>query len=114
MSALEAIRLALADISYPKVPYRYEGKETKYITYNYAADNGRDFGDDGPGCNEVSVQIHFFMPLKENFQKEKTRIRQLLFFQGFTWPEVMVLEENDTKTRHIIFECDYTENIEEE
>ena len=114
MSAFEAIRIALADITYPKVPQRYEGKETKYITYNYAADSGRDFGDDRPGCNEVSVQVHFFLPLKENFQKEKNRIRQLLFFQGFTWPEVMVLEEDDTKTRHIIFECDYTEEIEEE
>ena len=114
MSAFEAIRAALADITYPKVPQRYEGKETKYITYNYAADSGRDFGDDRPGCNEVSIQVHFFLPLKENYQKEKNRIRQLLFFQGFTWPEVMVLEEDDTKTRHIIFECDYTEEIEEE
>ena len=60
------------------------------------------------------MQVHLFLPLKENFQKEKNRIRQMLFSQDFTWPEVMVLEENDTKTRHVIFECDYTEEIEEE
>ena len=114
MSALEAIRSALSGIPYPKVPYWYDGNEKKYITYNYAADHGRDFGDDGPGYNEVSVQVHFFLPIKDNFQQDKNRIRRVLFREGFTWPEVMVLEEDETKTRHIIFECDYTENIEEE
>lgn len=111
MSALEAIRMALSSYAYPKVPQRYEGKEKKYFTYNYAADHGRDFGDDEPGCNEVTVQVHFFLPLKENFQKEKNRIRYLMYTSGFTWPEVTVLEEDDTQMRHIIFECDYTEDV---
>ena len=114
MRALQAVQAALRGYTYPKVPHRYEGSEKKYFTYNYAADHGRDFGDDAPGCNEVSVQVHFFLPLKENFQAEKAQIRQWLFDAGFTWPEVTVLEEDDTKTRHIIFECDYTEEIMEE
>ena len=41
----------------------------------------------------------------------KNRIRYLLFYGGFTWPEVTVLEETDTKTRHIIFECGFIEEI---
>ncbi len=114
MRALKAVLNALKDFSYPKVPQRYEGTEKKYFTYNYAADSGRDFGDDEPGCNEVTVQVHFFLPLKENFQTEKVQIRRKLFDAGFTWPEITVLEENDTMTRHIIFECDYTEEITEE
>lgn len=114
MSALEAVLVALKDFSYPKSTQRYEGKEQKYFTYNYAADHGRDFGDDVPGCNEVSIQVHFYLPLKQNFQKEKNRIRQCLFQAGFTWPEITVLEENDTQTRHLVFECDYIEEIMEE
>ncbi len=111
MSALEAILTALSGIPYPKVPKRYEGNEKKYITYNYASDHGADFGDDSPGYNSVTVQIHFFLPLTENFQREKNRIRYALFYSGFTWPEVTVLEEDDTMTRHIIFECGYIENV---
>ncbi len=114
MSALEAVLIALSGFSYPKVPRRYEGNEKKYFTYNYASDHGADFGDDEPGCNEVTIQVHFFMPLKENFQKEKNRIRYQLFLAGFTWPEVVVLEENDTMTRHIVFECSYVETVYKE
>ena len=90
------------------------GKEKKYFTYNYSLDRGADYGDDEPGCNEVFVQVHFFMPLKENFQKEKNKIRYLLFLAGFTWPEVTILEEEDTLTRHLIFECGYIEDIYKE
>ena len=113
MSALEAILVALSDFSYPKSPGRYEGKETKYFTYNYAADHGRDFGDDEPGCSLVTVQVHLFLPLKENFQTQKHLIRRNLFHEGFSWPEVTVLEEDDTKMRHLIFECDYIEELED-
>ena len=113
-SAFAAIKEALSELPYPKTPRRYEGSEKRYITYYYAFDHGADFGDDEPGCNLVAVQVHFFLPLKENFQGERARIRRLLHQNGFSWPEITVLEEDDTETRHIIFECDYTEEIEEE
>lgn len=114
MSALKAVLAALSGIQLPKVPQHYEGKEDHYITYNYASDTGADFGDDRPGCNRVTVQVHYFLPLKENFQSMKNRIRYLLFYTGFTWPEVTVLEERDTNMRHLIYECGYIEEIKEE
>lgn len=113
MTALAAIVQAIR-ASGLDIPYGtewYDGSGDAYITYNYASDHGADFGDDDPGCNLVSVQVHLFLPLKQNFQTAKRALRAALGDAGFTWPSVQVLEENTTSTRHLIFESEFTETI---
>ena len=51
------------------------------------------------------------MPEKENFIKIQNKIRKALFEQGFTFPQVTVLTEN--KKRHLVFECEIEEEMEE-
>ena len=44
----------------------------------------------------------------------KNRIRTALFDQGFTFPEVTVLLEEDVGIRHLVFECDIEEEFADE
>ena len=119
MNAYAAIKAALAQTEYPCVPYTYDGTAKKYITYNYADNRGRDFGDDLPGFNLASVQVHFFTPIRSatnarvNWMEDAWIIRNLLFGHGFTYPEQTVIEETQNNTWHIVFECEYEEEYTE-
>lgn len=120
MNAFGAIKAAVTQFGYPAVPYTYDGKEQKYITYNYAYNHGGGFGDDTPECDVASVQVHFFMPIRSttnarlNFREDMTKIRNALFGYGFTYPEVEVIEETETNKWHLVFECEYEEEYEAE
>lgn len=109
MTAFENIVEAVKSFGYPYSPGVYKGEDKKYFTYNYSDDRGGLYADNIPETTIVSVQVHFFLPLRENFIKEKNQIRQALFQQGFTYPEVTVLTESEEKIRHIVFECDIEE-----
>lgn len=111
MSTFAKIINAIKRFGYPYEPDIYTGEAERYFTYNYAADEGTLFGDNGAGSAIVSVQIHFFLPADDNFIKIKNQIRSELEKQGFTFPEITVIREN--KMRHIIFECDAEEELEE-
>ena len=106
---------ALRPFGYPCVRDVYEGGESdRWFTYNYADDYGAGYADDEPGFAIVNVQVHFFLPWKEEFTHLKNRIRAALFDQGFTFPEVTVLLEEDVGIRHLVFECDIEEEFADE
>lgn len=114
MSVNSKIIKALEEFGYPCKPDIYTGSESRYFTFNAAAERGRDFGDNKPGCVEISMQVHYFCPWKENGKEvnyiaEKKKIRELLFKAGFTYPDVTVLLEQGKNVRHIIFECEIEE-----
>lgn len=111
MTAFENIVNAIAPFDYPYKPDVYQGDSEKYFVYNYADQRGSLWADDGPETVIASVQVHFFMPEKENFIKIQNKIRKALFEQGFTFPQVTVLTEN--KKRHLVFECEIEEEMEE-
>lgn len=112
MTVNETIKKALEPFGYPCKPDIYTGDGTKYFTFNYADERGRDFGDNRPGYVLASMQIHFFLPMKENYRKEKKQVREALFAAGFTYP--VVTELTDGQVRHIVYECDIMEEREEE
>mgnify|MGYP006865385504 CR=1 FL=1 len=114
MTTFEKIMKALRPFGYPCVRDVYEGGESdRWFTYNYADDYGDGYSDDEPGFAIVSVQIHFFLPWKEEFIHVKNKIRKALLDQDFTFPEVTVLLEKDTGIRHLIFECETEEEVSE-
>ena len=109
MTTFEKIVEAVKPFGYPYEPDVYRGSETeRWITYNYSDDYASEFADDEPAVVIATVQVHLFLPIREDFYKIKQQIRKALFAQGFTYPEVTVLAENET-IRHIIFECDIEE-----
>ena len=122
MDAFTAIKTVATSLGYPCSPNRYTGKESRYIEYNYAVINGGNYGDDRPECNVASIQVHLYLPQKENFLARMKALQEALFEAGFTWPSITTLREDDelqaessgTKlpidgVRHIVFECEYEE-----
>lgn len=113
MTANKAIISALKPFGYPCKPNLYDGKEKKYFVFNTADERGADYGDNEPGCILVNMQIHFFLPLGENHIAEKKKVREALFAAGFTYPVVTELIEAENNIRHIVYECDITEERED-
>ena len=117
MNTFERIQNIAKSLNIPAYPDSYTGKDSarpeRWITYNFAANNGDLYGDDAPNAVVHSIQVHLFMPANKNFFAIQNSIRQALFEDGFTYPEVTVLVDEITtansgtsKLRHIVFECE--------
>lgn len=111
MTEFEKIIAAIKPFGFPYAPDIYEGSEERFFVYNYADERVVFYADDAPAAVKASVQVHLYIPAEENFIKLKNKVRRALHGQGFTYPEVTVLRED--KKRHIVFECDIEEEMEE-
>lgn len=111
MTEFEKIIAAVKPFGFPYAPDIYEGSEERFFVYNYADDRAVLYADDAPAAVMASVQVHLYIPADENFITLKNRVRRALHQQGFTYPDVTVLRE--AKNRHIVFECDIEEELEE-
>lgn len=109
MTTFEKIIAAIEPFGFPYAPDVYREKDARWFTYNYTDDYGTYFSDDQPGVVIASVQVHLFLPIDDDFIDLKNKVRRSIFQQGFTFPEITVLTEDDEKLRHIIFECDTIE-----
>ena len=96
----------------PVYPDSYEGEERTYLTFNYPDERGVLYGDNRPQRTVTDVQIHLYLPDRELYQKEKTKICRELKTAGFLWPSVTILREQDTRQRHLIFETQIKNTIE--
>lgn len=109
-SAFAEIIKAITPFGLPHAPDVYEGKKKdRWFVYNYADDRGTLDADDEPSERLVSLQLHLYMPGRENFLEIKERVRESIFATGeFTYPSVTNLGVTDGK-RHIVFEFDGVE-----
>jgi len=79
-----------------------EGAEETYITYNYFT-TPDDFGDDEPGHEVYSVQVHLFCPPGVNSLATRRKIKKALKAADFTYPRYT--DATDLDGQHHIFEC---------
>lgn len=120
MSVNTIIINALKPFGYPCKPDIYTGKEKCYFTFNHEDERGGDYGDNEPGCIEHYMQIHLFCKIRDddgsnvNYLDLKNKVREALFHAGFTYPVVTELSEPEKNIRHIVYECDITEEREED
>lgn len=116
MSVNSAIRTALDDYvkdGWLVQPDLIDVNKDHYITFNVYYDGGDNFGDDAPEHNVVSVYVHMYLPMQENYLAHKRRIRQLLFEYGFTYAEITEMDDPDREGyRHVIFDVMYVEESE--
>lgn len=112
MTTFEKIIKAITPFGYPHSPGVYTGPEDHWFTYNYADDYGDNYADDEPQSVINQIQLHFFLPADEDYTGIKNQIRNALFQQGFTFPEITLLDDPDPKLRHIVFECEIEEEAE--
>lgn len=106
MTTFEKIVNAIKPFDLPYAPDLYSGTASEgWFTYNYADDYGANYADDAPTAVIASVQVHLFLPVRKNFIQLKNKIRKAIFEQGFSFPEITIMIE-DNKWRHIVFECE--------
>ncbi len=98
-----------ADVKSEKV------KRTTWITYNISYERGQMYGDDKAHDRATAIQVHLFLPRRENFFHVRKLLRDALITQGFTHPEMVnnSLEGKENEIRHIVFECQDDEESEE-
>ena len=113
MSVNSRIIKALKPFGYPVNLDFYNGKEERYFSFNYADDRATSYADNEPVEAKAWVQIHLFLPAKENYLTLKKQVRKALFRADFSYPSVeMDVEDEIEPVRHLIFECE-THNNEE-
>lgn len=90
----------------------YEGKETRYFVYTYAAETATGYADNAPQRERFTMYVNLYLPREENYLRLKKGVKKALFAAGFTYPDVeQILDGN---MRHIIFECSIEGAIETE
>lgn len=89
----------------------YQGKNKKYIVFNYST-VGDAFADDEAQAERYLCQVHLFAPLSEDITALKKQIKTALRNAGFTHPET--LSATDENGRHIVFEFQWAEGWSEE
>lgn len=111
MSAFSNIVEAIREFNIPHAPNVYEGKKSdRWITYNYADDRGALYCDDEPAERHVSMQVHLYLPARENFISIRERVRESLWRHGAeTYPAVTDLGADAIGKRHLVFEFEAIE-----
>ena len=102
MSIDETLRAVLDPIA-PAEADAYEGKEGVYITFNYHT-VPTNYGDDEPGHERVSIQVHLFAPLGHDVLAERRAVKKALAAAGFTYPAYTTASDKDGQ--HHVFECE--------
>lgn len=113
MTTLEHIVRAIEIFGFPSSPGVYTRSEDHWFTYNYVDDHGELFGDDEPLETINRIQLHYFLPVEENYLKMKNEIRDALLREGFTYPEIESMDDPNPDIRHLVFECEIEEEREE-
>lgn len=116
MGKIESINaIIIKTLSFLNIPIEqdlYEGEESKYIVWTIADERGGSYADDIPEVDIISIQISMYLPCSENYIHEKKQIKEALYKRGFTYPKVRSFYEKETKLRHLVFECEYSQMIE--
>ena len=99
----EKIRSALLPFGDPVEKAIYQSTAKRYYSFNYNT-IGAAYADDAPEHVRYLIQVHLFMPLKEEDLAQKEATQAALYNAGFTWPDVF--DATDEGRRHIIFECE--------
>lgn len=113
MSVEEQLKKILESIGIPVKKYDYRGTAEEYIVYNEEAERVEFHADNRPQENVVWWQVHIFTPENGNYSALKRRVRAILFDADFTITDVTTLQEEETKTMHVVISCVNTEKMEE-
>lgn len=102
----EAIRTTCETVVPDVFPQLYTGPLLRYIVYNYNI-IPVVWAESGPAASRYLVQVHFYLPHKEEPREAILGLQRALFNAGFTWPSVVDAEDSDGQ--HWILECEYAD-----
>lgn len=103
MSCDEAINSAFGEIL-PLFPNVYTGEELRYLVYNYYV-IPQVYAEAAAHAARYSVQLHLYLPHKENPNTLKIAIISACVVGGFTFPSMT--NASDKEGQHYVFEFEY-------
>ena len=103
MSCDEAINFAFGEIL-PLFPNVYTGEELRYLVYNYYV-IPQVYAEATAHAARYSVQLHLYLPHKENPNAVKLAIINACVAAGFTFPSMT--NASDKEGQHYVFEFEY-------
>lgn len=103
MSCDEAINSAFGEIL-PLFPNVYTGEELRYLVYNYYV-IPQVYAEATAHAACYSVQLHLYLPHKENPNTLKIAIISACVVGGFTFPSMT--NASDKEGQHYVFEFEY-------
>ena len=87
-------------------PDVYTGSLLKYIVWNYNVIPAV-YAESVPHAARYAVQVHYYLPHKENPQTAILTLSRALSNRGFTWPTVT--DATDSDGQHWVLECEYAD-----
>ena len=98
-----ACESVLPDAAFPQV---YTGPLLKYAVWDYNV-MPAVWAERAPHAARYLVQVHFYLPHKENPQTAILALSRALFEKDFTWPTVT--DATDSDGQHWVLECEYAD-----
>ena len=103
----EALQRALSPIFPDAVfPHMYTGPLVRYVVWSYNQ-VGEVWAEGVPCASRYLVQVHFYLPHKEDPREAILAMERALFDEGFTWP--IPTDSTDADGQHWVLECEYTD-----
>ena len=102
----EKIRTACETVVPDVFPQLYTGPLLRFVVYNYNI-IPTVWTEAGPAASRYLVQVHFYLPHKEEPREAILGLQSALFNAGFTWPGVTDAEDSDGQ--HWILECEFAD-----
>ena len=87
-------------------PQVYTGSLTKYVVWDYNVIPSV-WAEGAPRAARYLVQVHFYLPHKENPHEALLALSRALFDAGLTWPNLT--DAADADGQHWVLECEYTD-----
>lgn len=87
-------------------PHVYTGPLLKYIVWNYNQIPAV-WAEHAPHAARYLIQVHFYLPHRENPREAILAISRALFGAGTTWPEAT--DAADDEGQHWVLECEYAD-----
>lgn len=87
-------------------PNVYTGPLLRYVVWNYD-EIPAVFAERAPRASRYLVQVHFYLPHKEEPLTGIQALRRALFDRQFTWPSLT--DASDGDGQHYVLECQYAD-----
>ena len=87
-------------------PQIYIGDLVKYVVWDYNTIPSV-WAEGAPHAARYLVQVHFYLPHRENPHEALLSLSRALFDAGLTWPSLT--DAADAEGQHWVLECEYTD-----
>jgi hypothetical protein len=112
MSIDAVLQTALRPLGFPVFPNKYTGPELQYLVTNWTMIPALNAGDLAHAARYL-VQVHYYLPDKQNPHETLEAICRALVAAEFTCPEILGADETngsrDAHGQHWVIECEFAD-----